>query len=432
MQVPSRVTRLVILLAVITALVLITGAPRVWLPPASFESLLLGIVLVVLIVGADFFDIDLPLSSVRVTVSVSSALCFAAALSLGPAVGAIVAAIGALLVEVIQRRPLIKLLVNVNNYTLATFFAGLVYFNLANLSLSPIGDVTNIAVTIASASVYTAVSTITLATILSQVVGTSPWRMWQANVRGVAFEGLTLPTLGSLVPVLNDQNPLALMIVVIPLMGPYLAFRSYGQIHKETRRTIELLADMLDRRDPYTSEHSRRVSIYAQAIVDEMDDLSFEEGEEIVAAARVHDLGKIGTSDLILMKPGRLTDEEKALMENHSREGEEILTILSMYRNAATLVRHHHENWNGTGYPDGRAGEAIPLGSRIIAVADAFDAMTSDRVYRRALSRPVAMAEIRRHAGTQFDPQVVAAFERAMLGVSGVAEAPQLSTAATE
>jgi len=126
----------------------------------------------------------------------------------------------------------------------------------------------------------------------------------------------------------------------------------------------------------------------------------------------LHDIGKIGIADAILLKPGRLTDEEMTEMRRHSEIGAAILEVHEAMADIAQMVRHHHERWDGLGYPDRLAGNAIPLGGRIIAVADAFSAMTSDRIYRAALPIERAWAELRAHRGTQFDPEIVDAFER--------------------
>ena len=414
MQVSTRARAIVIILSVLAAGVVASVGPRLWRAPVNAETILLGAILVGLIVFADFFDIELPLSSVRVTVSVSSALCFAAALTLGPLYAALVAASGAVIVECVQRRPPIKLAANVSNYVLSTFVASWFYTSFAQMNATPIANGTNILAMLGSSSLYMLASSWGMAMVLSQVVGMPPWQMWRASAYGVLFETITLPTLGSLIPVLKTQSPFALVIAIVPLLGPYLAFRSYRKLDEETRHTIELLADLLDRRDPSTSEHSKRVTGLVGQILPYIDGLSTEDIQIILSASRIHDIGKVGTSDLTLQKPGKLTDEERLLIQQHAADGGEILSNLSLYRQAAVLVRHHHERWDGQGYPDRLAGEAIPIGSRIIAVADTYDAMTSDRVYRRGLSHQVAMAEVRRGAGTQFDPRVVEAFERVM------------------
>ncbi|HUZ00898.1 MAG TPA: HD-GYP domain-containing protein [Thermomicrobiaceae bacterium] len=432
MQVPTRARALVMMLVVLAIGLVAVAGPVLWRAPLDGGTVLLATILVGLIVFADFFDIELPLASVHVTVSVSSALCFAAALTLGPLLASIVAATGAIIVECVQRRPPVKLAANVSNYVLATFVASWFYTNMARMDATPIGSGTNIVAMLGSSSLYMLISSWGMAAVLSQVVGMSPWQMWRASAYGVLFETITLPTLGSLIPVLKTQSPFALVIAIVPLLGPYLAFRSYRKLDQETRHTIELLADLLDRRDPSTSEHSKRVTGLVRQILPLIDGISTEDVQIIVSAARIHDLGKIGTSDLTLQKPGKLTGEERTLIQRHAADGAEILSNLSLYRQAAVVVRHHHERWDGLGYPDGLAGQAIPIGSRVISVADTYDAMTSDRVYRRGLPHQVAMAEIRRSSGTQFDPAVVDAFERIMDYAPEPAVAPILRAAAPD
>jgi HD-GYP domain-containing protein (c-di-GMP phosphodiesterase class II) len=125
----------------------------------------------------------------------------------------------------------------------------------------------------------------------------------------------------------------------------------------------------------------------------------------------LHDIGKIGIADAVLLKPGRLTESEMAEMRRHSEIGAAILEVNEAMADIAQIVRHHHERWDGRGYPDGLVGSSIPLGGRIIAVADAFNAMISDRIYRAALPLERAWAELRAHAGSQFDAEIVAVFE---------------------
>jgi HD-GYP domain-containing protein (c-di-GMP phosphodiesterase class II) len=145
-----------------------------------------------------------------------------------------------------------------------------------------------------------------------------------------------------------------------------------------------------------------------------MTDIPDALSHTIVAAARVHDVGKVGIKDTALLKPGPLTTEERQDLQMHTIIGAEIVSRIPEYRLTASIIRHHHERWDGAGYPDGLAGDDIPIGARIIAVADAFDAMTSDRPYRRGMSAEAAIEEVQNSAGHQFDPTIVAAFERTM------------------
>ena len=137
-------------------------------------------------------------------------------------------------------------------------------------------------------------------------------------------------------------------------------------------------------------------------------------------------MGKIGIPDNILNKPGKLTAEEYELMKSHPVKGANIVSKIHSLERIAPVIRHHHERWDGTGYPDGIAGENIPIESRIVAVLDSFDAMTADRVYRKAPGRDFAISELRRCSGTQFDPRAVAAFLKILGVVSN--EYPKTST----
>lgn len=173
------------------------------------------------------------------------------------------------------------------------------------------------------------------------------------------------------------------------------------------------IAAVMEVQDPEVHGHLLRVAGYAVATGRHLR-LSTKELEYIELAALLHDVGKVGIATAILKKPGRLTEEEYEQIKQHPVLGEYIIHRIPALRHLAPLVRSHHEWFNGRGYPDGLAGEAIPLGARIIAVADAFDAMTSDRPYRRAYTAEVSARELAACAGTQFDPKVVKAFLEAL------------------
>ncbi len=410
MEHSPRVIATVVAMVIATVVTVAVLGPGAGLPTISADLVMLAVILGALIVCSDFFEIDAPLASVRVTVSVSAALCFAAAITLGPLLGAGLAGVSVLIVELLQRREAIKTVVNTSTAVLASFLGGYVYYWIADTALSPIGSIENVAATILGASVYTFLDTGMIAIILSQVVGHSPIELFRANFRWAMFEHISLPTLGIMIPVLYRESIFALIIVVIPLLGPYLAFRNYRQVHEETRATLAVLADMLDRRDPYTAEHSQRVSTLVDQMLQHYPDVSFDDYEKIITAARVHDLGKVTTSDATLLKPGKLESHELEEMKRHSADGSDILGHISIFKESAAIIRHHHERWDGNGYPDGLAGEEIPVGSRIIAVADTYDAMTTDRPYRAALSHCTAINEIQRCSGTQFEPKAVDAF----------------------
>jgi cyclic di-GMP phosphodiesterase len=173
--------------------------------------------------------------------------------------------------------------------------------------------------------------------------------------------------------------------------------------------TLEALAAALDLRDNETAGHSRRVTRYCLEMATAIG-CSGEELKHLRRGAYLHDMGKIGIPDAILLKPGKLTAEEREVMETHARVGYEVVNRIAFLAKAAEIVLTHQERYDGTGYPQGLVGEEIPLGARVFAVADTLDAMTSDRPYRRALPFSAAQAEITRESGRQFDPEVVRAF----------------------
>ena len=191
--------------------------------------------------------------------------------------------------------------------------------------------------------------------------------------------------------------------------------RALASALAETERTydttLQALSNALDVRDSETEGHSRRVVEYMELIIGELS-IVHAQLPMLRRGALLHDIGKIGVPDNVLRKPGALSESEWTLMKRHPEHGARIIAQIPFLEEVSRIVRHHHERWDGKGYPDGLAGEAIPLGARIFAVADSFDAMTSDRPYRRAMSVEDACAEVARCRGTQFDPTVVAAFLR--------------------
>ncbi len=174
---------------------------------------------------------------------------------------------------------------------------------------------------------------------------------------------------------------------------------------------VTSLSSALDARDHYTNGHSERAIDYAREIAREIN-MPQPDREELVYLCLLHDIGKIGIPDHILNKPGKLTPEEFEIMKRHAEIGERIISPLEALKRLKPLIRHHQEFYDGTGYPDGLTGAAIPLACRILAVVDTFDAMTTDRPYRKALSMETAIAELQRCSGSQFDPGIVEIFIR--------------------
>ncbi len=197
----------------------------------------------------------------------------------------------------------------------------------------------------------------------------------------------------------------ALIIYVIT----WAQIRKYNERHERDneiiQESIETFTGFIDAKDPYTNGHSNRVAKYTRMIAEEMG-YEGEELDRIYYVALLHDCGKIGVPDNILGKPGRLTDEEFEIIKSHTKIGGDILSSFKSLNNVGEGARYHHERYDGKGYPEGRAGEDIPLIARMICVADSFDAMNSNRVYRNKLTKEDIFREIETNKGKQFDPQI--------------------------
>jgi len=183
----------------------------------------------------------------------------------------------------------------------------------------------------------------------------------------------------------------------------------YEQINDNYLKTIGALALAIDARDPYTRFHSENVTRYSLAIAGQMR-MNPQNREVLRNAALLHDIGKISIRDNILLKDTKLTEEEFEKIKSHPSKGEEMLKFLSFLKEASLIIRHHHERFDGAGYPDRIKGDGIELGARIIAAADTFDAMTTDRPYRKSLSLLEAIKELERCKGAQLDPEIVNVF----------------------
>jgi ribonuclease P protein subunit RPR2 len=181
------------------------------------------------------------------------------------------------------------------------------------------------------------------------------------------------------------------------------------ELRRSYMATVRALSNAVERRDAYTGKHAERVAAYALEIARALG-ISLSENAEIEFGFLLHDIGKVAIPDAILYKPGTLSDKERALMEQHPVIGAQIVSAIEFLGAAAEVVRSHHERWDGTGYPDGLAGERIPLAARVFSVADVLDALTTERPYRPASSFKAAREMITGEAGRQFDPQVVQAF----------------------
>lgn len=234
-------------------------------------------------------------------------------------------------------------------------------------------------------------------------------RIWAMAIRDALFGATAQVFIGWLMAEVGLRVGLwATLLFMVPLLLARYSFTKYAETRALFFGTVSALSQAIDAKDGFTRGHADRVSRIAGAIAREMD-LSEKQIEQIELAGMLHDIGKIGVEDQILMKPTRLDPHEQQLMRRHPIYGATILQPSESLRPLVSLVLHHHENYDGSGYPEGRKGEDIPLGSRIIIVADAYEAMTSDRIYRKAIGHERAMEQLNRYKGIQFDPKVVRA-----------------------
>src|SRR5438309_3057019 len=195
---------------------------------------------------------------------------------------------------------------------------------------------------------------------------------------------------------------------MVPLLLARYSFTKYAETRALFFGTVSALSQAIDAKDGFTRGHADRVSRIAGAIAREMG-LPEKHIEQIELAGLLHDIGKIGVEDQVLMKPTRLDANEQELMRRHPIYGASILEPSTALRPLVPMILHHHENFDGSGYPEGLKGQEIPLGSRIIIVADAYEAMTSDRIYRKAIGHERALEQLSKYKGIQFDPRVVRA-----------------------
>jgi HD-GYP domain-containing protein (c-di-GMP phosphodiesterase class II) len=236
-------------------------------------------------------------------------------------------------------------------------------------------------------------------------------RTWALSIRNVVIGMVSQVPLGWLMAeIAATVGQWAAILFMVPLLLARYSFSKFTETRDLFFGSVSALSQAIDAKDGFTRGHADRVSRIAGAIAREMG-LAESEIERVELAGLLHDIGKIGVEDRILMKPMRLDGDEQELMRRHPIYGASILEPSVALRPLVPMVLHHHENFDGSGYPEGLKGEAIPLGSRIIIVADAYEAMTSDRIYRKSIGHERAMEQLVKYKSIQFDPRVVRALE---------------------
>jgi putative nucleotidyltransferase with HDIG domain len=305
-----------------------------------------------------------------------------------------------------KRRDKLKVVFNVAQYCLATAFAALVYHLLGGESLlerrpfewTPF---------VVCCVLFIATNTLSVAIAIGLSQGRNVFSVWRENTEGtIGYDVMSLPMIYGSALIYVNFDLFGLVVLGLLLLGARQLYSTNRLLEATNRELLEVMVAAIEARDPYTSGHSLRVSRYSQIIARALG-LRRRDVEKIRIAALLHDVGKIDQRFAdILQKPGRLTEEERRIIELHPIKSAELVAMVSQLEHAVAPVRHHHENWDGTGYPDRVAGEAIPLASRIIMFADTIDAMTTDRPYRRGLGPDEVRAELVRMRGKQFDPNI--------------------------
>jgi HD-GYP domain-containing protein (c-di-GMP phosphodiesterase class II) len=402
---------LVVIASGVTAL---GAAGRVHIAPlagalGTVPRVLDATLLLALVWLAGLFSIHL---SFHTRVSVTAAPQFAAVLLLGNPLGPCVAATGVVgylgVLWYWRRRNGFDLALNASE-ALITATAGALVVPVALASPVPASVGLPLAAAAAAATMYLGNVTIIVVAVAlrSRLDGWTALRdLYVSMLRATVWQHTGLYLLGLLAALNAPQYPWVPLLIAFPTTVVYFSYRANARLRTQTRAAVEAMADLVDMRDPYTFGHCQRVAELAEAVARRLR-LSREQVDVIRLAARVHDLGKIGVPDQVLHKAGPLDPDEFAQMQRHPEIGAALLAKFPDYEQGRELVLSHHERCDGEGYPRRLTAHEVPLGARIIAAVDAYDAMTTDRPYRRALSPAFAAGELRRHRGRQWDAVVV-------------------------
>lgn len=256
-------------------------------------------------------------------------------------------------------------------------------------------------------AVFFAANTVLVSGVIAVSESSSLTAVWRKNtLASLPYDLLSAPVVYLLAWVYVSSGATGAIALCIPLIGVRQLYKTNSELERVNQELLELMVKAIEARDPYTSGHSRRVAHYSQLIARAIG-LGGHQVERVRIAALLHDVGKIHEIYApLLQKPEKLTPAEWEVMQGHPLKSAELVMTVSHLEDIVLPVRHHHENWDGSGYPDGLAGEQIPLASRIVLFADTIDAMTTDRPYRKALGEAQVRAELTKYRAKQFDPYI--------------------------
>ncbi|MFW6421709.1 MAG: HD-GYP domain-containing protein [Candidatus Bipolaricaulota bacterium] len=300
-----------------------------------------------------------------------------------------------------------KLAFNLSQILISIYVATAV-FNLTGGTSPPFSSVQHYIPPLLAFMAFTLTNASLVTGIISLTEKVNFLRQIKFHLEKLLVQTLSMGVLSILIAVLYGSSPWNALLIAVLLTLVNISLRNYMHLRRDAKNTFEKMTELLSKRDPYTAEHSEVVADLSEAIAVQLG-MREKEVERIVSAARVHDIGKIAIPDEVLLKPGELTSEEWKVMEEHPEIGADILGGLEIYEGAVEIVRHEHERWDGTGYPDGLEGEDIPMGARVVAAADIWNALTTERPYRGPLPHEEAVEMMQDIKGEELDPEVTEA-----------------------
>ena len=384
----------------------------------SADELFLFVVFGILAVLAEVYATWIP--TYKWEISSSIAIYLAALFILGTQLAVILVLLSSLLSELFLRlnsdnsnestAGSIQIVFNVSQLIITVTLASLFLNSFGRESLHIVGLI-DFALAVAVFAIYL-MANLSLVTGIVSITGRKPFfQSLASSIRQFIVQYMVLCVLALLLTTMHSISVWHVFLALFPLMLVHVSFRGYVKLQTEARNTFERISQLLDARDHYTAVHSMEVAELAVKIGVEMG-LVQREIEQINIAARVHDIGKIAIPDSILLKPGKLDEAEWVKMREHPVISAELIAGIEIYSPVSEAVRHEHERWNGTGYPDGLKGEEIPLLARVIAAADIYNALSTDRPYRKAFSKDETNRMINEMMEIELDPAVASALLR--------------------
>ncbi|HEX9077357.1 MAG TPA: HD-GYP domain-containing protein [Anaerolineae bacterium] len=394
----------IFLVAILAFTGVVFSLPHVVNQPSD-AIVILGIAVVIAVLDA------FPVTPVGegIELTISDTIKFASLLLYPVPVAVIGIFVGTALGEARIKREWFKKIFNIAEMTLTWLVVGWLFRLVYDPGTDYFGSLQNILALILAGLAAFTINSVFVSLVISFFAHLPFTYVWLKSYRLIIWPSLGMLSLGVFLAVLWQYDPLMIVLAIMPVFVVRNSYQLANQLQQQTKDALLALMQVIDERDQHTFDHSRNVSKSSRAMAEALK-LPQEEIETIASAALLHDLGKVGMADGILFSPKLLNPEERKSAQRHAEIGAMLLSKFPLFEKGAILVRYHHERYDGNGYPDGLKGEAIPIGARIISVADAYQAMTEERPYRSAFTHDMAAKQIVAGSGSQFDPKVVEKF----------------------